>query len=95
MKISLEDVTHIAKLSRLSLTEQEAEMYAGQLSKIIDYVEQLNNLDTSSIEPTSHIMALNNIMAEDVHVDSLPREEALRNGPDSTGKFYRVRKIIE
>lgn len=95
MKISLEEVRHISKLSRLSLPGEEAELYATQLSKIIEYVEQLNNLDTSTIEPTSHIMQLNNVMVDDVQGISLPREEALKNAPDSTEKFYRVPKIIE
>jgi aspartyl-tRNA(Asn)/glutamyl-tRNA(Gln) amidotransferase subunit C len=95
MKLSLEEVRHISKLSRLSLSEEEAKLYATQLSKIIDHVEQLNNLDTSAIEPTSHIIPLDNVMADDVLGISLPREEALKNAPDSTGKFYRVPKIIE
>lgn len=95
MKLSLDEVRHISKLSRLALTEDEAVLYADQLSKIIDYVELLNNLDTSAIEPTSHVMPLENIMAVDSQIPSLSREEALKNAPDSTDKFYRVPKIIE
>jgi aspartyl-tRNA(Asn)/glutamyl-tRNA(Gln) amidotransferase subunit C len=95
LKLSNEEVKHIAKLSRLALSEDEASEYASQLSQIIEYVELLNNLDTSSVEPTSHIMKLNNVMAEDIPGLSLPREEALQNAPDSNGKFYRVPKIIE
>ena len=95
MKLSLEEVRHISKLSRLSLSEEEAGLYATQLSKIIDHVEQLNNLDTSAIEPTSHVIQLDNVMADDVQGISLPRAEALKNAPDSTSKFYRVPKIIE
>ncbi len=95
MKLSLEEVMHISKLSRLSLSEEEAELYATQLSNIIDYVEQLNSLDTTSIEPTSHVIPLDNVMADDIQGTSLPREEALRNAPDATEKFYRVPKIIE
>jgi aspartyl-tRNA(Asn)/glutamyl-tRNA(Gln) amidotransferase subunit C len=95
MKLSLEEVRHISKLSRLSLSDEEAGLYATQLSKIIDHVEQLNNLDTSAIEPTSHVIQLDNVMADDVQGISLSREEALKNAPDSTLKFYRVPKIIE
>ena len=95
MKLSLEEVRHISQLSRLSLSEDEAELYATQLSNIIDYVEQLNNADTSGTEPTSHIIPLNNVMADDRQGISLPREEALKNAPDTTGTFYRVPKIIE
>ena len=95
MKLSLDEVRHIAQLSRLAISEDETELYAPQLSKIIDYVEQLNNIDTSTIEPTSHIIPLNNVMADDILGDSLPRLEALKNTPDTTGKFYRIPKIIE
>jgi aspartyl-tRNA(Asn)/glutamyl-tRNA(Gln) amidotransferase subunit C len=95
MKLSLDEVRHIAQLSRLAISEDETELYAPQLSKIIDYVEQLNNIDTSTIEPTSHIIPLNNVMADDILGDSLPRLEALKNAPDTTGKFYRIPKIIE
>ncbi len=95
MKLSLEEVRHIAKLSRLALSEEEVGLYATQLSKIIDHVEQLNNLDTSATGPTSHVIPLDNVMADDVQGISLPREEALKNAPDSTEKFYKVPKIIE
>ena len=95
MKISGKEVEKISGLSRLALTSAEAGLYATQLSKIIDYVELLNNLDTSSIEPTSHIMPLNNVMSEDRPAPSLPADEALRNAPDSERNFYRVPRIIE
>ena len=95
MKLSPDEVRHIAHLSRLALMEGETELYALQLSKIIYYVEQLNNLDTSDIEPTSHVILLNNVMANDIPGASLTRAEALRNAPDSTEKFYRIPKIIE
>jgi aspartyl-tRNA(Asn)/glutamyl-tRNA(Gln) amidotransferase subunit C len=95
VKLSNEEVLHISRLSRLALSEDDAGAYATQLSSIIEYVELLNNLDTTSIEPTSHIIPLDNVMVDDVTGMSLPREEALRNAPDSNGKFYRVPKIIE
>lgn len=95
MKLTNEEVTHISKLSRLALTEDEAGIYADQLSKIIEYVELLGSLDTANIEPTSHVMPINNVMSEDLPGISLSREDALRNAPDSDGKFYRVPKIIE
>ncbi|HTZ18334.1 MAG TPA: Asp-tRNA(Asn)/Glu-tRNA(Gln) amidotransferase subunit GatC [Dissulfurispiraceae bacterium] len=93
--LSREEVLHIAELSRLSLSEEESGLYTTQLSKIIDYVEQLNGLDTSRIEPTSHVIPLDNVMADDVGIVSLPCREALGNAPDATEKFYRVPKIIE
>jgi aspartyl-tRNA(Asn)/glutamyl-tRNA(Gln) amidotransferase subunit C len=95
MKITTEDVKHIARLSRLYLSDNEIETFSGQLSSIIEYVEQLNSLDTSNIEPTSHVIPLNNVMRDDIPATSLPVEDALKNAPDSTEKFYRVPKIIE
>jgi aspartyl-tRNA(Asn)/glutamyl-tRNA(Gln) amidotransferase subunit C len=89
------DAAHIAALSRLSLSQEEIETFGSQLNGIIEYVGQLNGLDTSGIEPTSHVIPLNNVMRDDLTRPSLPVEEALKNAPDSTEKFYRVPKIIE
>lgn len=95
MKISKEEIEHIAMLARLSLTEEEKELFGVQLSSILDYMETLNELDTEHIEPTSHVLSLINVMREDKPRDSIPREDALSNAPDRTEKFYRVPKIIE
>jgi len=93
--ITRDDVHHIARLSRLSLSETETATYGDQLNAIIAYVEQLNNLDTGAVEPTSHVIPLRNVTREDSVRPSLPREEALQNAPDATERFYRVPKIIE
>lgn len=95
MKITTEDVKHIARLSRLSLSDEETETFCSQLNTIIEYVEQLNSLNTGNTEPTSHVIPLNNVMRDDIPAASLSVEEALKNAPDSTEKFYRVPKIIE
>ena len=95
MKLKRDEVGHIARLSRLSLTEDEMDIFSGQLSSIIEYVEQLNRLDTAGVSPTSHVLPLSNVMRDDVPKPSLPRGEALRNAPDATEKFYRVPRIIE
>lgn len=95
MKISKEIVRHIALLSRLELKDEEIEVYQQQLSRILEYVEKLNEVDTKDVEPTSHVLSLNNIFREDLVKDSLSREEVLRNAPDPSNKFFRVPKIIE
>jgi aspartyl-tRNA(Asn)/glutamyl-tRNA(Gln) amidotransferase subunit C len=95
MKISKEEIEHIAVLARLSLSEEEKELFGPQLSSILDYMEKLNELDTKDIEPTSHVIALSNVMRDDSPKDSIPREDALMNTPSHTEKFYRVPKIIE
>ncbi|GAB6184099.1 Asp-tRNA(Asn)/Glu-tRNA(Gln) amidotransferase subunit GatC [Thermodesulfovibrio hydrogeniphilus] len=95
MKISKEMVKHISLLSRLELKEDEIEMYQEQLSRILDYVEKLNEVNTTDVEPTSHVLSLNNVFREDIVKPSISREEALKNAPDATDKFFRVPKIIE
>jgi aspartyl-tRNA(Asn)/glutamyl-tRNA(Gln) amidotransferase subunit C len=95
MKISKEEIEHIAVLARLSLPEEEKELFGSQLSNILDYMEKLNELDTKGIEPTSHVLSLSNVMRDDIPRPSIPKEEALTNAPDHTEKFYRVPKIIE
>ena len=92
MKISIEQ---LAQLARLSVSEDDKELFAHQIDNILTYMDKLNELDTCSIEPTSHIISLSNVVREDLPKDSLDREEALMNAPDRTEKFYRVPKIIE
>jgi aspartyl-tRNA(Asn)/glutamyl-tRNA(Gln) amidotransferase subunit C len=95
MQITKEEIEHIAVLARLRFSEEEKELFGSQLSSILDYVEKLNELDTKDIEPTSHVLSLNNVMRDDSQAVSLPREDALVNALSHTEKFYRVPKIIE
>jgi aspartyl-tRNA(Asn)/glutamyl-tRNA(Gln) amidotransferase subunit C len=92
MRISTE---HLSRLARLSLSDAEKELFGGQLDSILSYMEKLNELDTKGVEPTSHVISLNNVTREDITAVSLDREDALSNAPDHTEKFYRVPKIIE
>jgi aspartyl-tRNA(Asn)/glutamyl-tRNA(Gln) amidotransferase subunit C len=95
MQITKKEIEHIAVLARLRFSEEEKELFGSQLSSLLDYVEKLNELDTKDIEPTSHVLSLNNVMRDDLQAVSLPREDALVNAPSHTEKFYRVPKIIE
>jgi len=95
MKISGDEIEHIATLARLSLSEEEKALFGTQLSSILGYMEKLNELDTAQIEPTSHVLPLSNVMRDDLPSSSLQREDALMNAPAHTEKFYRVPKIIE
>ena len=95
MKITREEIEHIALLARLSLSEEEKDLFGSQLSSILDYMEKLNELDTKNIDPTSHVLPLNNVMRDDIPVPSIPRGAALINAPSHTEKFFRVPKIIE
>lgn len=95
MKITKKDVEHIALLSRLKFTEDEKETFVKQLSDILTHIEKLNEVDTKAIEPTSHVIKMQNIMRDDIVSVSLPIEKALANAPDRTEEFFRVPKIIE
>ena len=87
MKITKKEVEHVALLARLKFSEEEKETFVKQLSGILGYVEKLNEVDTSNIEPTSHVIKMQNVFRDDVVTDSLPREKALSNAPDKTEKF--------
>jgi aspartyl-tRNA(Asn)/glutamyl-tRNA(Gln) amidotransferase subunit C len=95
MKISKEEVEHVAKLARLAVSEEEKENFSRQLSEILTYVGKLNELDTSKIEPTSHVLDLSNVFRDDVVRESLPAEDVLANAPDRENDHFRVPKIIE
>jgi len=95
MKISKQEVEHVAKLSRLELTDEEKERLTNQLSNILTYVEKLNELETQGVEPTSHVLDISNVMRDDVPVDSLTQEKALANAPEMAAGHYKVPKIIE
>ncbi len=95
MKISREQVEHIAELAKLELSEAELETYAGQLSAILDYFEQLNPLDTSAIPPTASVLPLHNVLRPDKVAPSLPTEEALANAPDAADNQFRVPAVLD
>ena len=95
MPISKDDVKYIASLARLELTEKETEYFTGQLSAIINYVDQLKKLDTSNVEPTTHAMPLQNVFREDVVKTSLKKEDVLRNAPAKEKDLFKVPRIIE
>jgi aspartyl-tRNA(Asn)/glutamyl-tRNA(Gln) amidotransferase subunit C len=95
MKITVNDVEKVAGLARLSFADDEKELFAKQMSGILEYVEKLNELDTSGVEPTSHVLPIKNVFREDVVKPSSSPDEILANAPDRSGDFYRVPKIIE
>jgi aspartyl-tRNA(Asn)/glutamyl-tRNA(Gln) amidotransferase subunit C len=93
--ISREDVEHVARLSRLALSEAEVERMREQLSGILAYIDKLRALDTAGVEPTSHAVPLVNVMRDDDTRPCLPPDAALANAPDRSGGFFRVPRIIE
>jgi len=95
MKITKEQVEYVANLAKLDLSEEEKEMFTKQLDSILSYMDKLNQLDTTDIEPTSHVLPIKNIFRKDEVKPSLPSEEALANAPDRKNGFFRVPRVIE
>ncbi len=95
-KLSKKDVEHIAKLSKLKLTDAEKEKYAGQLSSVIEYVEQLNEVDAEGVEPTSQVTGLENVYREDeVEESSIKHEDIAKNAPDFDGESFIVPGVFQ
>lgn len=94
MKLSLEQVEHIAELAKLSLTAEEKESYREQLSAILDYADMLQQLDTDAIPPTATVLPLQNVMREDEVTPSFPVDEILANAPDVQDQYFRVKAIL-
>ena len=95
MSVTMKDVEHVAALARLSFTEEEKKRLTEELNDILHYMEQLNRLDTTHVEPLFHVVELSNVLREDALQPSLPREAALHNAPAKSEKFFKVPKVIE
>jgi aspartyl-tRNA(Asn)/glutamyl-tRNA(Gln) amidotransferase subunit C len=95
MKLSLEEVRHVAALARLSLSADEEERYRHQVSAILEAMEQLKALNTDQVEPTSHAIAVEGMLRDDVVVPSMDPAKALANAPAKVGTSFAVPKIIE
>lgn len=89
------DVSHVAKLASLPLSEAEKKKFEKQLSETLDYVKQLEELDTKGVEPTSQVTGLENVTREDVVTSSLPQEEVLKNAKSTYNGFFKVKAILE
>ena len=94
-KLSKEEVKHVAHLARLAITDEEAEKFADQLGKITAFAEQLNELDTTNVKPTSHVFPIVNVMREDVAQKGLDREVMMLNVKEQEGGQVKVPSILE
>jgi aspartyl-tRNA(Asn)/glutamyl-tRNA(Gln) amidotransferase subunit C len=94
MRLTLDEVRHVAELAKLSLSEEEVAQYAEQLSDILEYAERLQEVDTSHVPPTPYPLPLTNVLREDKAGDCLSNEDALANAPDSADGFFRVRAVF-
>jgi aspartyl-tRNA(Asn)/glutamyl-tRNA(Gln) amidotransferase subunit C len=97
MNITKKDVDHVARLARLSLSEEEKEKYTAQLASILTYIEKLNELNTDHVPPTTHVLPVANVWREDqlAGAELGAPEAILNNAPEREGPFFKVRKVIE
>jgi len=95
MKLSREEVLHIARLARLGLNEAEVDRFREQLSNILENFEILQQVDTSNVPPTAQSITLQSVMRNDEVTPSLPSDEILANAPRKEGDFFRVRAVLE
>jgi len=94
MSISREEVEKVSLLGRLLLSDDELVKMTAQLGRILEYVEQLNELDTGDVEPLSHALDVANVLRDDLVTDSLPRQDALGGAPNSDDECYLVPAVL-
>ena len=95
MKLTREEVLHIARLARLGLTEEDVDKFREQLSNILENFEILQQVDTTDVPPTAQPLALRNVMRDDEITPSLAPEDILANAPRREGDCFRVRAVLE
>lgn len=94
MAVTIKDVEHIAKLAKLEFTEAEKEKFTHQMNQILAYMEKLNSLDTSNIEPLAHVIELSNVFRADEVKPGVSTEDALKNAPAKNEQFFKVPKVL-
>jgi aspartyl-tRNA(Asn)/glutamyl-tRNA(Gln) amidotransferase subunit C len=88
--IDREQVLHVARLARLRLSDEEVERMSGELSKVLDHIEKIGELDLEGVPPTSHVIELENVLRADEPRQSWPRERVLEGAPDAAADGFRV-----
>ncbi len=95
MKLTKDEIRHVAELASLQLSEAELDEYAGQLGQILTYAQQIQSVDTGAVPPTPHILPLSNVLAEDAPQTSLPTAQAVDNAPDAEDGYFRVIAVFD
>jgi aspartyl-tRNA(Asn)/glutamyl-tRNA(Gln) amidotransferase subunit C len=95
MKLSREEVQHIALLARLGMTDAELERFREQLSNILENFQILQQVDTTDVLPTAQSIPLQNVTRDDEVTSSLPPDDVLANAPQREGEFFRVKPVLE
>lgn len=95
MPVSAEDVNKISKLAKLKFSEEEKKKLQNDMNRILDYMDKINELDLSKVEPLENINETENVFREDKPRHTITQKEALRNAPSKTDKFFKVPKVIK
>lgn len=95
MRLTREDIESVAHLSRLELSEEEKDKLTGHINKLLENFEKLQELDTTDVEPTSHVIPVSNVFREDTARPSLPAEDVLANGPQVADNCFVVPRVVE
>jgi aspartyl-tRNA(Asn)/glutamyl-tRNA(Gln) amidotransferase subunit C len=95
MKLTREQVVHIAELARLALTEEEIALFQEQLSAVLEYADRLQTLDTDAISPTASVLPVRNVMRTDEPCPSMDQEDVLFNAPETENGCFRVQAVLE
>ena len=93
--ITPETVREVAALARIHLSEKELATFTGQLDQLLNYFQELQKVKTDTVEPTSHVLPLQNVFRQDEVAPSLPQEDVVKMAPERQGAFVRVRRVIE
>ncbi len=93
--ITTDEVKHIAKLSKLEIPDEELDYYSNEMDKIINYFSRLREVDTSQVEPMTHVSDKKNIVSEDNSEDSLNVSDVIKSSPDTFGNFIKIPKILD
>ena len=94
VKIFKNDIYHVAELARLTLSGSDIDQYTTQIGDILNYVNMLNQIDTTNIEPTTHALAMTNAFREDIVQDSIPTQDVLLNAPHHDTMCFVVPKVV-
>ena len=95
MRLTDEEVRHVAALARVAMTDDEVELMRSQLSNILDHVDVLNQVDTEGVEPTGHSVDVTSVMRDDEVGESARLEDVLANAPSTHDDFIRVKAVLE
>ena len=94
-QLTIEEVLKVANLARLEFDEAEVQVFTHHLVQILDYIGELNQLDTADVEPTSHVLPIRNVTKQDISKQRYTREQMLRNAPESVEGHFEVPKVID